>query len=198
MELLDSIRQYYSNIKYSFKVVLGKKDKEIVLIIKTDEDNFKHVAGLHYLKRIAALNDKSSRILSLLLDDKKGNRLIEQIKSDPTYMNIKERIENIGVICQLLENEFSIYQWRKEYNPYSRINADYFIEALKDEKRFYIFLASKNNEFYIVDSFFPKEDVDFTINKATNMKLKPLTIIYKNRLDITNGEKVIFIDKRKN
>lgn len=56
MELLSAIQMYVNNTKFTYKIVLGKKQKVIVLFVNTTEDNFLHVAGFHYLKSIPDLN----------------------------------------------------------------------------------------------------------------------------------------------
>lgn len=97
----------------------------------------------------------------------------------------------------MLEKDFEIYKWKREDHPYSLLNADYFVNAKIKGRRFYIFLASVGDEFYVVDSFFPQERVDYTVSVATKKKMKPISIIYKKRIDNVTGEEIVYLDKMK-
>ena len=60
------------------------------------------------------------------------------------------------------------------------------------------FLKSRDNDYYVVDSFFPEDNVDYTISNATQKRMRPLAVIYKKRINTDTLEEIIYCDKRRN
>ena len=70
MDLLtEAANSYLRLINYEYEFVLGKKGELVNILLKFQEDNFFHLAGLHKLKDIYAISRLTKRAhISEILD----------------------------------------------------------------------------------------------------------------------------------
>lgn len=199
----NALQAFMRLFDYKYIFVAGRKGKTYEIELIFEEKDFRHLAGLHYLKDIDIPRSPSElfeKIQNNQITDEYLSKSVYYEKVDENYANVKERIWGLQFIEFFLDNRNVIFQYIKNKNIYSRIKADYLIDSslLLGEPPFpvkaYIFLRKRSKrEEYCVCSFF--------IKPVSPYQGREIFWLYKAKVCIsTQMEEIIYISKnyRKN
>lgn len=149
-----------------------------------------HATGLQYLKDIDLdkdPNDVYDKILAGVVNDELLEKSSFYLKVEDNYVNVKERIEQVAYLEECLDSKNLIFKYIGGKNPYSKIKAEYLIEASLYGKIFLIFLTKrKESENYRIVSFF---------EKRSQYKTEKCFWLYKAKCNHETGETIVFYDK---
>lgn len=190
LETAENFKKMF-NIKYD--ILLGKKNKEVNIIITFRCIDFHHLAGLHYIKDLPELKQSREKIFKAICID---SNLREKIYNSKFFPKIENRLIALNQIETLLDNDNLIFNYNYKNNKMSKIRADFLIEALDGKKVItYIFgekIEKCNNDKYSTSkevyckSIFPKNKTDYTKfqSKYTVLKLTKICTATNNVLKI--------------
>lgn len=180
LETAENFKRMF-NIKYD--ILLGKKNKEVNIVINFRFIDFHHLAGLHYIKDLPELKQSREKVYNTIFTDSK---LRGKIYNSEFFPEIENRLIALNQIEKLLDNDKLIFTYDYTKNKMSKIRADFLIEAVDDEKVItYIFgetiekcnnnKYSKSKEVYC-KSIFPKSNTDYTKFQSKYTVLKSTKI----------------------
>lgn len=177
-----------SNNEYRFVVSQNRKCIEFRLNFK--DNDFFHLAGLHYLTDISIPQNRQDTLINIIEKKKITDELLMKSRfynNPKPDKDIKSRIEELRFLEEYLDtqNIMRIYNTRNNKHIQSFINADYLIESqFKNSKEVvYIFLKtrSEDSSHLCIVSFFKKDTITYGGDK--------LYWILKEK--ITNGIRTI-------
>lgn len=95
-------------------------------------------------------------------------------------------------IEQILDSNNLAFKFNKARNSWSLIDCKYIFENLDYDKSLYVFIDNRTeNDSNYCRSFFPREDSDYTKGQTK------MTLIYKEKINLTLNESIIQLDIRK-
>ena len=162
------------NIQYHF--VLGRKGNLKEFYLSFDKSDFHHLAGLHKLKDINALQiGKRDAILSQKIT-------IEDIEKSEFYHHMNTRLEPLSHIEMLLDDNQLIFRYNEKVRQYSVIKADYLLENQYLNQSVYLFLGARTNENnQMCRTLFPKDIIDYSKGQPQ------YTLLKKEKFNIAIG-----------
>ena len=165
------------NVRTDFNIDFLKKD-------------FFHAVGLQYLKDIdfdKNPDDVYDKIMADVIIDELLEKSSFYLKVEDSYVNVKERIEQVAYLEECLDSKNLVFKYIGGKNPYSKIKAEFLIEASLNGKTFLIFLAKrKESENYRIVSFFEKN---------SQYKTEKRFWLYKAKHNHVTGEVTVFYDR---
>lgn len=167
------------HIQYHF--VLGRKGNLKEFYLSFDKSDFHHLAGLHKLKDINALQfGKRSKIFDAILSQ---NITIEDIQKSEFYNQMYTRLEPLSCIEKLLDDNQLIFRYNEKNRLYSVIKADYLLENQYQNQSVYLFLGARTNENnQMCRTLFPKNVVDYTNGQPK------YTLLKKEKINMVTGD----------
>lgn len=168
-------------LKYKYEIQLGKRGKLTDINLTFDKSDFHHLIGLQKLTDIKILKQDSCRVFDKIVN---GEITYKDICKSRYMVNIEDRYKNIIYLEELLDNNDLIFRCNNNKRQnYSRINYEYVLESLKDNRSFYIFIrsrgSSESNE-KVCCSYFLKENNNFTQNNIR------MSILQKSKINTLN------------
>lgn len=167
MSIYKSAIAYSELFKKEYNFILGKKGKKEKIVLKFSFLELPHLMGLHYLKDIAASAEKPSIVFNRIKQKKYTDTLFE---NSLFYEDINERIGIVADLENILDSENVIFKLIKN-KFYSKINANYILECVKENKIVYIFITLRDGFYYPISLFYKKEK-DYTQNQPKCTVLK--------------------------
>lgn len=166
------------NIQYHF--VLGRKGNLKEFYLSFDKSDFHHLAGLHKLKDVNALQiGKRSDVFDAILSQK---ITIEDIKKSEFYHQMNTRLEPLSHLEMLLDDNQLIFRYNEKVRQYSVIKADYLLENQYLNQSVYLFLGARTNENnQMCRTLFPKDIIDYTKGQPQ------YTLLKKEKLNMVTG-----------
>lgn len=167
------------HIQYHF--VLGRKGNLKEFHLSFDKSDFHHLAGLHKLKDINALQiGKRSKIFDAILSQ---NITIKDIQKSEFYNQMYTRLEPLLNIEKFLDDNQLIFHYNEKNRLYSVIKADYLLENQYQNQSVYLFLGARTNENnQMCRTLFPKNVVDYTNGQPK------YTLLKKEKLNMVTGD----------
>lgn len=167
------------NIQYHF--VLGRKGNLKEFYLSFDKSDFHHLAGLHKLKDINALQiGKRSDVFDAILSNK---ITIQDIQKSEFYKQMYFRLEPLSNIEVLLDDNQLIFRYNEKIRQYSVIKADYLLENQYLNQSVYLFLGARTTENdQMCRTLFPKDIIDYAQGQPQ------YTLLKKEKLNIETGE----------
>ncbi|MGN0606937.1 MAG: PBECR4 domain-containing protein [Oscillospiraceae bacterium] len=180
LETAENFKKMF-NIKYD--ILLGKKNREVNIIITFRSVDFHHLAGLHYIKDLPELKQSREKIFEAICTD---SNLRNKIYNSEFYTEIEDRIIALNQIEKLFDSDNLIFNYDYKNNKMSKIRADFLIQSVDNNQLItYIFgeksshdKNSTSKEVYC-KSIFHKSDMDYTKfqSKYTVLKFKKICTI---------------------
>ena len=181
-DILTSAKSYSTLLDLEYQLVLGRKNRSITFSIFFEENHFFHLAGLHYLTdRITILFGDRAQLFRKILN---GTITQNQIESSQYYSEIKDRIEYLAFLEQIMDSNRTIFKYNPKLEAFSAIQADFLLKNEVQTRNVFAFLSQeKSNGKYFCRSFFPQIDKDYSIGQ-TNW-----TLLYKKKSKNLLGRK---------
>lgn len=157
-DIQDALREFRKMMDYKYRFVVSHKRIAYELELNFEEKDFRHMAGLHYLKDIDVPKTPQT-----LFDKIEGEKINDEYlcksayyyKIQESYANVKSRIFGLRFLEKFLDNKNIICKYVKYMNKYSSIEADYMIKSVGDNMTAYVFMKKrKQGEGYCICSFF--------------------------------------------
>lgn len=179
MDKLVDIANYYEKnlIGYFFKFTVARKGQTIDLKLRFSAMNFKHLLGLHKLRDLPALSAKSQSLYHSALN---GKLTLTDIKKSKYYEEIKNRIDNVQKIRDLLfSKELFFKSLKGEFGTF--IKADYLLAQKIGEEYIYLFLKNERDFVAPISFFCDDSDKYFRRNSVSwkILSVKELNVINK-------------------
>ena len=152
---LNAFRELF-DYSYHFVISSSKKLYDIKLVFKNSD--FYHLAGLQYLIDIDI--PKSATQLYEKIDNHKINDevlscSVNYLKVNDSYANVKDRIYGLQFLKDYIESKNTVFQYIKNMNRYSSIQADFLIKSVINHQEAFLFLRKRSKEdTYCICSFF--------------------------------------------
>lgn len=178
---------------YYFEIARKNSLKKFVLDFMPHD--FHHIVGLHKLLDIGLVQTGARD--KVYYDILNGQIDSLDIKKSNYYDDIKNRLELVGQIEDMLDSNQIVFKYLKKENLFSRIEADYLLENAHKTGVIYIFLSerSKAEKGHIPTmccrSFFPMNQLDYTRNQPS------YTLLKKIKIDSVTGNRTVQYDRSK-
>ena len=189
-DILTAAKSYTNLLDIEYQIILGKKNKNITFSIFFEEVHFFHLSGLQYLKDLSrVLTESREQIFRKIL---RGTLTVQQIESSQYYSEIKDRIEYLAFLEQIIDSNRTIFKYNPKLEAFSAIQADFLLKNEVQTRNVFAFLSQeKSNGKYFCRSFFPQIDKDYSIGQ-TNW-----TLLYKKKIQKSTGQETVLYDRLK-
>lgn len=185
-------------IDYTYHFIISHQKNEHEINLTFHENDFRHCAGLQYLKDIDIPRDTKklfSKIENHELSDDMLSGSVFYEKVQGSYANVKSRIFGLQCIEKYLDNKNLICKYVKYMNRNSLIDADYLIKSVVNRTTAYIFIRERRqSDDFCICSFFiePKQPYDgikayWLRKEKINNVTRDIFILY-DRLSIESQE----------
>ena len=189
-DILTAAKSYTNLLDIEYQIILGKKNKNITFSIFFEEVHFFHLSGLQYLKDLSrVLTESREQIFRKIL---RGTLTVQQIESSQYYSEIKDRIEYLAFLEQIIDSNRTVFKYNPKLEAFSAIQADFLLKNEVQTRNVFAFLSQeKSNGKYFCRSFFPQIDKDYSIGQ-TNW-----TLLYKKKIQKSTGQETVLYDRLK-
>lgn len=189
-DILQAAQSFTNLLDVEYQLVLGKKNKTLALAIVFNENNFFHLAGLHYLQdRAKILSGDRSVLFQKILN---GIITINQIDSSKHYPIIKDRIDYLIYLEQIMDDNKTIFKYNPKIEAFSAIQAEFLLKNEIQARNVFTFLSKDSaSGKYFCRSFFPQLDKDYSLGQ-TNW-----TLLYKKKIQKSTGTETVLYDRLK-
>ena len=189
-DILQAAKSFTYLLDTEYQIVLGKKNKTVELSVIFNENNFFHLAGLHYLlDRTTILFGDRAMLFQRVLNKKS---MSEQISSSKYYPEIKERIDYLVYLEQIMDSNKTVFKYNPRLDVFSAIQADFLLKNEVKARNVFTFLSQDaTSGKYFCRSFFPQVDKDYSVGQ-TNW-----TLLYKKKIQKSTGQETVLYDKLK-
>lgn len=184
--ITDCINAFVPLLHTEYEIILGRKGVAVTIRLAFDKKDCFHLMGLQYLKDYPELNRDRGKIFDELAE---GVILVDKLEASVFYHKIKERINFLPLLEDILDSNDTIFKYNKKANTYSVIDADYLLKNNMDSRNIFLFLSKKKDDTYFCRSFFPVEKMDYTRNQAS------WTLLYKRKINTETGAGKVLYDK---
>lgn len=184
--ITDCINAFVPLLHTEYEIILGRKGVAVTIRLAFDKKDCFHLMGLQYLKDYPELNRDRGKIFDELAE---GVILVDKLEASVFYHKIKERINFLPLLEDILDSNDTIFKYNKKANTYSVIDADYLLKNNMDSRNIFLFLSKKKDDTYFCRSFFPEEKMDYTRNQAS------WTLLYKRKINTETGAGKVLYDK---
>ena len=183
--LLQAATTWINLMPTEYVFTLGYKNNAYNLHLIFEKVDFYHLSGMHYAKdvdfKIPPNKMYGERLIDLVLS---GKIAACDIEKSINWAKIKGRLEGIVTLKEIMESEFSIYQFapnRLGFN--SDISAKYLIHNPNLNLSIFLFLDDTGERFYC-KSIFSEEIRDYTQNQTPYKVLKKIKIEDGNEIEL--------------
>lgn len=117
--------RYLLDKRYFFEI--ARKQKSVQFILSFEKSDFSHLAGLHKLTDIAAVQGepKKGKIFDNIVY---GGISYDLIKHSRFYDQIKCRLDQLEYLEKILDSNQIVFKYLEKNNLLSRIEADFLLE----------------------------------------------------------------------
>ena len=185
-DITDCINAFVPLLHTEYEIILGRKGVAVTIRLAFDKKDCFHLMGLQYLKDYPELNRDRGKIFDELAE---GIISVDKLEASVFYHKIKERINFLPLLEDILDSNDTIFKYNKKANTYSVIDADYLLKNNMDSRNIFLFLSKKKDDTYFCRSFFPEEKMDYTRNQAS------WTLLYKRKINTETGAGKVLYDK---
>ena len=185
-DITDCINAFVPLLHTEYEIILGRKGVAVTIRLAFDKKDCFHLMGLQYLKDYPELNRDRGKIFDELAE---GIISVDKLEASVFYHKIKERINFLPLLEDILDSNDTIFKYNKKANTYSVIDADYLLKNNMGSRNIFLFLSKKKDDTYFCRSFFPEEKMDYTRNQAS------WTLLYKRKINTETGAGKVLYDK---
>ena len=187
-DILATAKAYSNLLDIEYHILLGKKNKNISFTITFEKAHFFHLAGFHYLTdRTTLLYGDRTQLFHKILN---GTITTQQIESSDFYPQIKERIEHLAYLEEIMDSNKTVFKYNPRLETFSAIQADFLLKNEVHSRNIFTFLSKDgSNGKYFCRSFFPQTDKDYSQNQTT------WTLLYKKKIYKSNGQESVLFNK---
>lgn len=146
MDIIYECAVKFINLKqYEYRFVVSQKRKSIELILNFCDEDFFHLAGLHYLKDISIPQKRKDTLRNIVEKRKITDKLLHKSRfytNPKPDKNIKSRIEELRFLEEYLDsqNMIRIYNTKNDKYLQSYIKADYLIESQRKDSKDIVYI----------------------------------------------------------
>ena len=113
-----------------------------------------------------------------------------QIESSEFYPKIKDRIEYLAYLEQIMDSNKTVFKYNPQLETFSAIQADFLLKNKIQSRNIFTFLSNdKATGKYFCRSFFPQTDKDYSKNQTT------WTLLFKKKIYKKTGEEIVLYDR---
>ena len=187
-DILQAAQKFNNLLDIEYKIVLGKKNKTIEFTIAFQETHFFHLAGLQHLKDLSTVFTESRDLIFRKI--LKGIIQKQKIESSESYNQIKDRIDYLIYLEQIMDSNETIYKYNPKLEIFSAIQADFLLKDQIQTRNIFTFLSQdKQSGKYFCRSFFPQIDKDYSEGQTT------WTLLYKKKIYKSKNQEIVLYDK---
>ncbi len=197
MDLLKKTASKFHNLLstiYYFEI--AKKQNIYKFALSFEKSDFYHLAGLHKLTDIAALQGEPNKekVFNNILNERITYDLIKCSRFFPKMnarLNLLEKLENI------LDSNQIVFKYINSKHQTSRIEADVLLENVYELNIVFMFMSDRskadktNIPTMCCRSFFPMENYDYSKNQPS------YTLLKKIKIDTVAGTRTVQYDRSK-
>lgn len=168
--LLETAENFKKLFDIEYDILLGKKGKEVNVVLIFRDIDFHHLAGLQFIEDMPDLKRSRDKVFADLCKD---SFLREKIYRSVFYSKIEDRIKALNRLEDMLDNDKLIFSYDYGINKASKIKADLLIQS-SDGRQMTTYIFSEKIEKECKDdvskkvyckSIFPKNNIDYTLSK---------------------------------
>ncbi len=187
-DILQAAQAYKKLLDVEYQIVLGKKNKQILLSVDFSDYHFFHLAGLQHLKDLSrVLTESREQIFRRILKGSLKNSLFE---TSEFYPKIKDRIDYLALFESIMDSNKTIFKYNPKLKTFSAIQADFLLKNKIQTRNVFAFLSEdKSSGKYFCRSFFPQTDKDYSLGQTT------WTLLYKKKFYKSTGQESILYNK---
>jgi len=186
-DILAAAKAYTHLLDVEYRIVLGKKKKQISLSIDFEKLHFYHLAGLHYLKDLAdTLKGDRAIVFDKILN---GNITQALLETSRHYPEIAERIQYLTFLESIIDSNKTVFKYNKKLEAFSAIQADFLLKNEIQARNIFTFLSENPDGKYFCRSFFPQTDKDYSNGQST------WTLLYKKKISKSTGTETVLYDR---
>jgi hypothetical protein len=186
-KLQECAKAFEKLLDKKYHIIVGRKGKTIDIALAFEVEDFHHLMGLHKLKDIEALAGKRGKVYR---DALSGRISLSSLEKSTHFSQIENRIEPFSDLEKILDDNRLVFRYNEKAHSFSRIQAEFLLSTPYMAHEIYVFLDRKDvEEQFFCRSFFPKENKDYTVGQPA------YTLLYKEKITISTGEKEIQYDR---
>lgn len=186
-QLYECAAAYQKLLHVNYKIILGRKGKLFELRICFEPLHFHHLIGLHKLGDLRIARENREKVFKRILD---GRITYDFIARSRYFHVIERRLIPFAHFETILDQNKLVFRYSSKKNMFSLIETDYLLSTPHDDSDVYIFLAeTPSMGTYFCQSFFPKEERDYTAGQTI------YTMLYKEKIDLDTGEITVQYDR---
>lgn len=181
--LLKTAENFKKLFDIKYNILLGKKGKEVNVVLIFRDIDFHHLAGLQYIEDMPELKRPRDKVFVDICND---SFLRKKIYRSDFYSKIEDRVKALNHLENLLDNEKLVFSYDHRINKISKIKADFLFQSQDSEQIItYIFNEKIEKEYkddvtkeIYCKSIFPKDNIDYTQrqSKYTILKINKMCI----------------------
>ncbi len=184
--LLETAENFKKLFDIKYDILLGKKSKEVNVVLIFRDSDFHHLAGLQYIEDMPELKKSRDKVFADICND---SFLRKKIYRSDFYSKIEDRIKALNHLENLLDNENLVFGYDCRINKVSKIKADFLFQSQDSEQIITYIFSEKIEKEYKGDvpkevyckSIFPKNNIDYTQRQSK------YTILKINKISISNN-----------
>ena len=185
---LTAAREWDRLLDTVYLFTIGRKGELRKVELQFQPVDFDHLSGIHYASdidfKLHRNEYRGEKLVEALLSGKLDDGLIEKSGS---WLRISQRLEAVASLSQILESDFSIYDFSSKKLPfYSIIKAHYLLYSEETSRGVFLFL-DRDAGVYYCKSVFCKDVSDYRENQSRWTVLKKVcrrsgeeTLLYKS------------------
>lgn len=186
-KLLKCAKAFEKLLEIQYRIIIGRKGKNVELVIGFSKLDFHHLMGLGKLKDLRIAKQNRGSVFDGIVS---GNTTCETLTKSRYLPQIENRFEPLALIEQLLDDNRLVFRYNAKLNQFSLIEADYLLLTPFENSDIYIFIAEhKDSGKYFCRSFFPKEKKDYAAGQPR------YTMLYKEKKNLNTGEITVQYDR---
>ena len=188
MDMLKERAEVFNRLLfYKYNFVLGRKGVLTNICLSFDKVHFHHLIGLQRLTDMPQLRRDRTKIFDQIINNE---LTYAHISGSSLFSAIKKRFLAFLYIEEFLDSNELIFKFNRKANPSSKMKAEYILENEINDFIAYICIDKSNDiDEYFCRSFFPKEDIDYTLGHTRYI------LLYKEKINILTNVKIIQYDK---
>ena len=186
--LLECASAFQGLLNYQYAFVLGRKGKNTEVRLGFSETDFHHLVGLHKLKDISIARANRQQVFRDILA---GRITYDTLEKSAYARESNIRLTAFRNIQNYLDGDQLVFRYDNRRRPGSSIESDYLLKMGDDLilDISFLFIDKSDCGVFYCRSFFPMEDVDYTIGQTHYALLK------KEKINLLTGESVVQYDR---
>ena len=188
MDMLKERAEVFNRLLfYKYNFVLGRKGVLTNICLSFDKVHFHHLIGLQRLTDMPQLRRDRTKIFDQILN---GELTYAHITGSSLFDTVEKRFLSFVYIEEFLDSNELIFRYNRKVNPSSKMKAEYILKNEINDLVAYVCIDKSNGiDEYFCRSFFPKEDINYTVGHTS------YTLLYKEKVNILTQAKVVQFDK---